>query len=134
MIVKRLDHRTSKSGLVVLVTVLCVTGQLLSAAHKAGEVHVRCAEHGEVSHIPTGMVADFAPSQGPSAVPVAQAGQAGHDHCGFAACFQRRQPEPILLVAAAPEPAPPSAPAPAPVLKSQTDRILLSAPKIAPPC
>jgi hypothetical protein len=59
---------------------------------------------------------------------------AGHDHCGFVACFQRPHPEPIFLVTNAPEPAPPGAPAPGPALESQTERILLSAPKIAPPC
>lgn len=140
-IVLRSCHKPSRRrgrvsrALAIVVFGLCSAGQLLSVAHESTERHVRCAEHGEVTHVPTDLASQpVAPQSDSPALRGARGAEAGHDHCDFVACFQRRRPEPILLVRAAPEPAPPCAPAPAPVLESQTERILLSAPKIAPPC
>jgi hypothetical protein len=137
-IVLRRSHRKSKSTLAVLAAVLCLVGQLSGAAHDAVERHVTCAEHGEVTHlrheVRTDAAGDSTSHQTRAVAAATEVDQAGHDHCGVVGCFRRPLPGPMLIVVAAPEPAAPAAPAPAPVLVSQTERILLSAPKIAPPC
>jgi hypothetical protein len=131
---RRSNHRGRFSRLVALfVSALCLTGQLLAAAHEATERHILCAEHGEVTHlrVTPASSADPGGNDGVKAQPEADA---GHDHCGILARLVRRQAGPILLVSSAPEPAPRPQPAPAPVVPPETELILLNAPKIAPPC
>jgi hypothetical protein len=118
----------------LFVSALCLTGQLLAVAHEATERHVLCAEHGELTHVRSAPVSSTDPDRNdvvnawPEVAP-------GHDHCGFVARVSRRQAgRSILVVNSAPEPRPRPQPAPAPIVRPQTELILLSAPKIAPPC
>lgn len=118
-----------------VVSLLCLAGQLLVVAHQSVERHVRCAEHGEMSHLGSAAVELPARPEHPDSAidsPVASR-ESGHDHCTFLGCSNRQQTKPILVVGIAPEPSPRPAPGPVPIVAPQTDRILLSAPKIAPP-
>jgi hypothetical protein len=122
----------------VVIATACVGGQLLAATHEATERHVRCAEHGEITHVGPGADgAVDAPRDAPRDAAWAGAqveATAAHDHCSFVIAARRPQGQRIVFASAAPAIAPPAPPAPAPILPSQTDRILLSAPKHAPPC
>jgi hypothetical protein len=115
---------------------VCLLAQVLTAAHEATEMHVRCAEHGELSHV--GVLAAAADASRPSRPDAGLDGTSareagGHAHCAFLAARRRETARPILLVALAPEPAPRPDPHPAPRLAPPARRILLSAPKMAPP-
>jgi hypothetical protein len=130
-------------GAVYVVSVVCLLGQLVSLAHEATERHVRCAEHGDLSHVGAG--ADSAGSsaaldalESRAARPRSVADRAAvasvaHAHCAFLFTGRRERSKPILLVAPAPEPALPPEPRAAPIVAAPAERILLSAPKIAPP-
>lgn len=127
------NYRRGLSRTVALfVSAVCLTGQLLVVAHEATERHVLCAEHGELTHVRVGLAWSPARSHGDALDAQAEAAP-GHDHCGFVAHLTRQQLRPILLVSAAPEPAPRLHPAPPPVVPPEAELILLSAPKIAPP-
>jgi hypothetical protein len=116
------------------VSALCLTGQLLAVAHEATQRHVVCAEHGEVTHV-SSVSASSTDRDRNNVINAVPEAAPGHDHCGFVARVSRRQADqPILVVSAAPEPGPRPQPTPAPVVEPQTELILLSAPKIAPPC
>jgi hypothetical protein len=126
-------------GAAFTISVVCLVAQLLAVAHEATERHVICAEHGELSHL--------RPSAGPAG-PLSLEGKrarsravadaaltesAAHEHCAFLLSARRERGKPILLVAPAPEPALPPTPRAAPIIAAPAERILLSAPKIAPP-
>jgi hypothetical protein len=123
-------------GAAFAISVVCLVAQLLAVAHEATERHVICAEHGELSHL--------RPSAGPLSLEggrtrsraVADAAlteSAVHEHCAFLLSARGVRGKPILLVASAPEPALPPTPRAAPIVAAPAERILLSAPKIAPP-
>lgn len=127
-----------------MICVLCLGGQILTLAHEATERHVRCAEHGELSHLgvasrghASSASAEDQPPEDHRAPGVA--GQADpavvtHEHCAFLAAEKRAQSQPILRIARAPEPAAvPPLPRATPILAPVTERVLLSAPKMAPP-
>lgn len=124
----------TSSAAAIVVALLCLAGQLLTVAHQAAERHVRCVEHGEMSHVRTATTTSVRPSRNDIAIDVALVSDgSGHEHCDFLVCSNRQQTKPILVVMAAPEPPARPASRPVPVLAPQTERILLSAPKIAPP-
>lgn len=130
----RNQHRRATPIFAVLVSVLCLVGQVLTAAHEATERHVRCSEHGEMSHLRVASVAPAARLEAAGTVEGQVVGEASsHDHCAILVVSQRPQGRPILVVSPAPAVAPRPEPGPSPLLASQTERILLSAPKIAPP-
>jgi hypothetical protein len=116
------------------VSIVCLAGQILTAAHEATERHVRCAEHGETSHVPTvaSAITDWR-ADGPLVTTQVVTTEAGHDHCAFIICGRRTEEQPAIVVSKAPEPPSRPAPSPSPTVRPQTDRILLSAPKNAPP-
>lgn len=126
-------------GAAFAVSVVCLLGQLGSLAHEATARHVRCAEHGELSHLGSARASAASHAvEGRGAVPRSVADRAvtegaTHEHCAFVFSGRRDSSKPILLVVPAPEPAMPPAPGAAPVLAAPAERILLSAPKIAPP-
>jgi hypothetical protein len=130
-------------GAAFAVTVICLLGQLGSVAHEATERHVRCAEHGELSHVGAESSAGGSHTltlgvegQGDRSRSVADQAttpSTAHEHCAFLFSGRRDSSRPILLVVPAPEPALPPAPGAAPILAAPAERILLSAPKIAPP-
>jgi hypothetical protein len=139
-------HRSTMSSrtrlsrtLAIVVSALCLTGQLMSAAHEATERHILCAEHGEVTHLRSeSITGDTLRPNGPRGgdrIDARSAGSAGdHDHCSAVIVARRPRIDPIRVVATAPAIAPRTAPSSAPVLPPPSERILLTAPKNAPPC
>jgi hypothetical protein len=132
---RRSRNRISGPG-ACAIAIVCLLGQVLTAAHEATERHVRCAEHGELSHL--GVLAPAADASPSTRTDAGFDGKSarelgGHAHCAVLAARRREVTRPILLVALAPEAGPHPVPHPAPLLAPLAKRILLSAPKIAPP-
>ena len=105
--------------------------------HEASVRHVRCAEHGEMTHVAALSDSGTAPSRGITRTTLAgsEAGTlAGHEHCGAAFTFRGSAQHKISRVATRFTPPPAAvwrvgAPAPRP----GRSVVLASAPKTSPP-
>jgi hypothetical protein len=118
--------------------VIAMGGRVVAEVHELGAPHVRCAEHGELTHVETD------PTARPTAVALDEhaldegrsAGEpAGHEHCPFAVVLEQTAPTPRLdrfLIGNAPPPLPAARPADAVTPVTQAP-LLLAAPKTSPP-
>ena len=137
------NHRADQQGRgstarLLALAAIVATGfaQFSTSWHEASVQHVRCAEHGEMTHVE--VVANPVPSPlsrhnvvGASD-PIGPAG--GHDHCGFVFAVQGGAQIPVVRVAIKLAPPPlvasrPVEPAPLPGRAF----VLASAPKTSPP-
>jgi hypothetical protein len=142
--IRRAEQRgRSAAARLLAVAAIAATGfaQLSTSWHEASVRHVRCAEHGEITHVAMG--ANRAASSGVhhhahhqavvgASEPVAPAG--GHDHCDFVFAVQGNAPVPVVRVAV--KVAPPPLVAPRPVEPAPLPGrafVLASAPKTSPP-
>jgi hypothetical protein len=110
-------------------------GQFVASWHEATVQHVRCAEHGELTHVSLSHHAP-SPTLRRNTIDSSEFGTIdGHEHCGFV--FARRDTAPTKLVRVAVRFTPPPAVAQQPVdpLPSIGRRafVLASAPKTSPP-
>jgi hypothetical protein len=132
------QHGRGAVARLLALAAIVATGfaQFSTSWHEASVQHVRCAEHGEITHV--AMVANPVPSPiarhnvvGASD-PVAPSG--GHDHCDFVFAVQGSAQNRVVRVAITLPPPPQVAPRavePAP-LPGRTF-VLASAPKTSPP-
>jgi hypothetical protein len=109
--------------------------QFSASWHEMTVQHVRCAEHGELTHIAS--IAHHAPVPTPrrDTIESADVGAIdGHDHCGFVFALRNAAPARVVRVAVrfAPPPAVVEQPA-APVPSTGRAFVLASAPKTSPP-
>jgi hypothetical protein len=122
-----------------LVFVLSCSLQLAGTALEqgGGSIHIRCAEHGELTHAAAGgRDAPVSPDASPRVLARSESGGAfSHDHCLLSAVLNRSTPafqaERLLvgaLEAAAPRPVVARA-----VPPTEQRRLLASAPKTSPP-
>ena len=125
--------------LAVLAVVAVGFGQLSTSWHEATVHHVRCAEHGELTHVRS------ASGQSRAAQPTeAFDGNAlrsgdveladAHEHCGFLFAVEGSAPSPLVRVAVAFQPPPEVARQLAPPAPNRgRAHVLASAPKTSPP-
>jgi hypothetical protein len=117
--------------------IAAIGGQFLALAHEATVQHFRCAEHGELTHVPTaaGERAEALPALPTSRVVSenAVAGE-GHEHCGVAFTVRDGAPPPVVRTVSRYTP-PPSAVRVIRTVAQQPGRafVLASAPKTSPP-
>jgi hypothetical protein len=139
-------HRTSawrarrlKPSRVLALVLVAVVGcaELSLHAHEIAAQHVRCAVHGELIHVPSGL--GRAGTEAPSAMASATGSSSGtfdeHEHCTLLFAAQEGAPPPPALRAVRFTPPPPplvTAPA-APSLRPGRSYVLASAPKTSPP-
>jgi hypothetical protein len=122
-----------------LVFVLSCALQLAGTALEqgGGSIHIRCAEHGELTHAAAGGPAAPVSPDAPSRI-IARSGSGGafsHDHCLLSAVLNRSTPafkvdRPLV---AAPEAAAPRPLVPRAVPHAEQRRLLAAAPKTSPP-
>jgi hypothetical protein len=69
-------------------------GQIAAGAldGEYGRVHVRCAEHGEITHVAAVMAGRAAPQPVASLIKSASKAAFGHDHCPLSALLDRFTP------------------------------------------
>lgn len=129
-------HGFSAAARVFTLAVIAATwlGQFGSLSHELTVRHVRCAEHGELTHTP--ISADAAVTTHPTASTVkGQPRHAvdAHEHCGLAFTTEGNTTAPLVATCGT---LPPPAPVPAPPApRRQTGRMvaLTAAPKTSPP-
>src|SRR5438874_10008088 len=122
-------------GVVLYVFAWC--GQLAATAHSSLP-HVRCADHGELSHIAIDASdeAPIAPADHPTARPQERRHIGGHEHCPLAAVIDQsarpsRSAPPVMAII---EPARPARPVRRDVIATDpVGALLRAAPKTSPP-
>ena len=131
-----LPRRKIAARLLAAASIAAVGFAQFSASwHEMTVQHVRCAEHGELTHIAS--IAHHAPVPTPrrDTIESADVGAIdGHDHCGFVFALRNAAPARVVRVAVrfAPPPAVVEQPA-APVPSTGRAFVLASAPKTSPP-
>jgi hypothetical protein len=109
--------------------------QFSASWHEMTVQHVRCAEHGELTHVASISYDASAPTPRRDTIESADLGTIdGHDHCGF--LFSLRNAAPTAIVRVAVKFAPPPTVVKQPAARVQsTGRafVLASAPKTSPP-
>jgi len=130
----------AKTMLVAVLLVVAATAPLAASWHEASVQHVRCAEHGELTHVAVGTDARAAAAPHRAGAPRVSlnggdAGrQAEHEHCQFAFTVQSSaQPTALHTTVRI---LPPSVVAPPPALRLPAPGrtfVLASAPKTSPP-
>jgi hypothetical protein len=128
-------RRRAARPLALFVAAAALAAQFSSAWHELAVRHVRCAEHGELTHV--------APLQGASPAPASDvravdalppATPDGHEHCAVLFTIQGSAQAPVVRTPVAFAP-------PVPVARAATDVaprpgrafVLASAPKTSPP-
>lgn len=116
------------------VAVAAILGQFFALSHEIAVRHVRCAEHGELTHVPLAFAAASAKLPGFTVVRADEEGGAGeHDHCVTALTLQTGVASPALPASA--KAAPPLASLPPERAAPPRRRafLLAAAPKTSPP-
>ena len=127
-------------GLLAIAAVVAVGfGQLSTSWHEATVQHVRCAEHGELTHVRSAPDHDVAAQMVETLHRDAVRSAAletvdAHDHCGFLFAIKGGAPAPLVRVAVGFQPPPEVARHVAPPVESRGRAgVLASAPKTSPP-
>jgi hypothetical protein len=109
--------------------------QFSASWHEATVQHVRCAEHGELTHVsPVSSLRRVSISRGNTVESSDVETVEAHDHCGFVFAVQGSAPAPVLRVAVRFAPPPVIAQQPAdPAPRPGRTFVLASAPKTSPP-
>jgi hypothetical protein len=120
-------------SLVAVVAAAPVT----SAWHELTVAHVRCAEHGELTHVATSHAASFVAARGLDAIEADAPGTGtteGHDHCSLGGAVRSDASSSVARTAVRYEP-PAAAGRTKPVRAVAPGRafVLASAPKTSPP-
>lgn len=134
------SHNRLRGGVAIrllAVTAVAAVGfaQFSTSWHEATVQHVRCAEHGELTHASTISNHGQTPSSRRGTIRSSdESTLEAHDHCGFTFALQGSSQPPVVRVAVKFEPPPaavqrPAAPAPRPGRAF----VLASAPKTSPP-
>ena len=89
-----LTTRLRRSGLFAracaLAFVATIMGQMVGASLEKAAAHVRCAEHGELTHVDQAVLPAVAETPGRSVRAEKSRAQADHEHCPFSAVLERR--------------------------------------------
>lgn len=129
-------RRKLAARLLAAVSIAAIGFAQFSASwHEMTVQHVRCAEHGELTHIASLSHRAPAPTPRRDTIESADAGAIdGHDHCGFVFALRNAAPTTFVRVAVrfAPPPAVVERPA-VPVPSTGRAFVLASAPKTSPP-
>jgi hypothetical protein len=116
-----------------LAFVAALLGQIAGAALEKGAAHVRCAEHGELTHVEAAVAVQETPGRSVQGeVPRAEV---GHEHCPFSAILERRAASlkvERFLIATLESPPRPAAPVPV-AFRVEQQPLLDTAPKTSPP-
>jgi len=130
----------ARTVLVAVLLAVAATAPFAASWHEASVQHVRCAEHGELTHVAVNTDARAAAVPHRSGAPrvSVNGGEAGapaeHEHCEFAFTVQGSgQPTPLHTTVRT---LPPSVAAPRPALNLPAPGrafVLASAPKTSPP-
>ena len=137
-LIQRMRKTRAARTLALVVAAVAGLAQFSALWHEAVVQHVRCVEHGELTHVTAlgATASPHAPDRTRSSVDASQSGEPdGHEHCAVAFTVQGGAHAPVARTAVrlAPPPAvarPASAPAPRP----GRGFVLASAPKTSPPC
>jgi hypothetical protein len=135
-------HRGSgrTAAVALLAAAATLIGQGWTTSHDVAVQHVRCAEHGELTHVaPARAVAAAAPvaaaAHPAAAAPAGDPAPCGHEHCAVASALRDGADRPAARAAASILPPPPAASAPGTHVVPARGRaqVLASAPKTSPP-
>ena len=131
-------HGVSAAARVFTLAVIAAMwlAQFGSLSHELTVRHVRCAEHGELTHVPISAAAPVT-AHPMSSEPAVQ-GRPGdsvdaHEHCGLAFTLEGSEATPIRNISGVLPPPPPVPAPPAPCLQSGRTVALSAAPKTSPP-
>jgi hypothetical protein len=129
-------YSAAAKSLAVVAMAAATLAQFFALSHEVTVRHVRCAEHGELTHVPAAL--DLPPS-GPRRGLDAMAAQVAetadpHEHCTSAFTVEGSSATPVVRVPVRFTP-PPCGYRPAPALAPRRGRafVLASAPKTSPP-
>ncbi len=110
--------------------------QFGSLSHELTVRHVRCAEHGELTHVPISAAAPVTThpmSRGPAVEGRPGDSVDAHEHCGLAFTLEGNATAPVPDICGVLPPPPPVPAPPAPRLRSGRTVALSAAPKTSPP-
>ena len=130
----------AKTLLAGVLLVVAAVAPFAASWHEASVQHVRCAEHGELTHVAVNTASQAAMSRRAGTARVALSGgnagvPASHDHCEFAFVVQSSAQPPVVHTTVRTLPPSVVATRPALVLPAPGRAFLLaSAPKTSPPC
>jgi hypothetical protein len=121
--------------LALLVAAASLSAQVSTLLHDAEVQHIRCAEHGELTHVEAQRADVATPAQPGGAVDRAPAGPPdAHEHCAVVFAVQGGAHAPVVRAFVRFTPPPVVArPAAAPAPRPGRTFVLASAPKTSPP-
>lgn len=130
--------RLSRTGraLAVALSTAVTLAQLIALSHEAGVRHVRCAEHGELTHVasvPAEVALSFRPAHAAWRRGALETPDA-HEHCAGAFTVQSSTASPLIRAdLRRPAPDVRHAPPPGPTFRREPRSLLAAAPKTSPP-
>jgi hypothetical protein len=133
------NHGLSAAARVLALAVVGATllGQFESFSHELTVRHVRCAEHGELTHVPLALASApatlAATNRGPALERQAGTPADAHEHCGLAFTLEGNAAAPVPQTHGVLPPPPPVPTPAAPRLQSGRTTALSAAPKTSPP-